>query len=93
MDMPGEAGVRNIKSMWEKGNVQNSPTSPTPALSKTESKVTDGAVWGMGVWGLSGVKGFLWTKAWRKRWSKVQKSGVGKLNTNGERGKKRGLKK
>lgn len=87
--------MRNIKSMWEKGNVQSSPTSPTPTVPKAELKVTDGAVWGWGPGdgGIdSGVRGLLLTKAWRKRWSTVEKSVVGKLlRYKWREGKKRGL--
>ena len=41
VDVPGEAGVRNIKSMWEKGNVQSFPTSPAAAPPKAECKVNE----------------------------------------------------
>ncbi|KAG5274141.1 hypothetical protein AALO_G00159630 [Alosa alosa] len=42
VDAPGEAGVRNIKSMWEKSNAQSSPTSPLPVQQNAVSKETSG---------------------------------------------------
>lgn len=37
-DIPVAEGLRSIKSMWEKGNVQ-SPTAPGPASPATLNKV------------------------------------------------------